>query len=83
MLDSEFSPNEIDDLYKQIGRNVKKFRLNKKMTQLELSLNMGYASVSLVSAAELYTRKKHFNIEHLYKISKILNVNICDFFHEQ
>ena len=52
----------------------------KNMTQLELALEMGYRSVSLVSAAELYTRKKHFNIEHLYKISKILDVPIEIFF---
>ncbi len=50
------------------------------MTQLELSLEMGYKSVSLVSAAELCNDGKHFNIEHLYKISKILNVDISYFF---
>ena len=37
---------------------------------------MNYKSVSLVSAAELYKNKKHFNIEHLYKISKILEIDI-------
>ena len=43
---------------------------------MELSLAMGYKSVSLVSAAEVASDGKHFNLEHLYKISKILNVNI-------
>lgn len=69
-------------LYKTIGKNVKKFRTQKGLTQLELSLEMGYKSVSLVSAAELYTNNKHFNIEHLQKISKILNVPIANFFEE-
>lgn len=69
-------------LYKAIGKNVKKFRTEKGLTQLELSLAMGYKSVSLVSAAELYTNNKHFNIEHLQKISKILNVPIASFFEE-
>lgn len=69
-------------LYKTIGKNVKKFRTEKGLTQLELSLAMGYKSVSLVSAAELYTNNKHFNIEHLQKISKILNVSIAAFFEE-
>lgn len=71
---------EIEMLYKIIGQNVKHYRLQKHMTQLELALEMGYKSVSLVSAAELYTRKKHFNIEHLYKISKILDVPLTKFF---
>lgn len=69
-------------LYKTIGKNVKKFRTQKGLTQLELSLEMGYKSVSLVSAAELYTNNKHFNIEHLQKISKILNVPIARFFEQ-
>ena len=69
-------------LYKTIGKNVKKFRTQTGLTQLELSLEMGYKSVSLVSAAELYTNNKHFNIEHLQKISKILNVPIASFFEE-
>lgn len=73
---------EAVNLYKTIGKNVKKFRTQKGLTQLELSLEMGYKSVSLVSAAELYTNNKHFNIEHLQKISKILNVPIVAFFEE-
>jgi len=68
------------DLHKKIGQNVKKYREQRGMTQLELSLEMGNKSVSLVSAAENFTNKKHFNIEHLYKISKILNVHISVFF---
>jgi len=70
---------KIDALYIKIGKNVKKYREEAKLTQLELSQKMGYKSVSLVSAAELYTSKKHFNIEHLNKISQILNVDICKF----
>lgn len=76
----DFSREEIDSLYKIIGFNVKHYRTIKGLTQLDLSLEMGYKSVSLVSAAELYTHKKHFNIEHLHKISKILDVPISSFF---
>ena len=72
--------SEIDDVYKKIGINVKKLRQKKGITQLQLSLEMGNKSVSLVSAAEVFTSRKHFNIEHLYKISKILDVDIGEFF---
>ncbi len=76
----QFSDKEISDLYKNIGKKVKELRELKNVTQLELSLDMGYKSVSLVSAAELCNDGKHFNIEHLYKISKILDEDIVYFF---
>lgn len=77
---SAFSDNEIQDIYKLIGENVKYHRMRKGMSQLALSYEMGYKSVSLVSAAELCNDGKHFNIEHLYKISKILDIPISKFF---
>lgn len=73
-----FSDDEISLMYKLIGGNVKKYRELKGMSQLQLSNAMGYSSVSLVSAAELYNDGKHFNLEHLYKISKILDVAMCE-----
>lgn len=80
MAQTSFSDEEIQNIYKVIGENVKHYRTLKKMTQLSLSYEMGYKSVSLVSAAELCNDGKHFNIEHLYKISKILEVPISQFF---
>lgn len=71
-----FSEDELLTMYKIIGKNVKKHREEKKMSQLELSHAMGYKSVSLVSAAELASDGKHFNLEHMYKISKILNIKL-------
>lgn len=76
----QFDDKEIIDLYKKIGMKVKELRKINNMTQLDLSLEMGYKSVSLVSAAELCSDNKHFNIAHLYKISKILNVELSTFF---
>ena len=78
----EFSKNELEEVHKTIGLAVKKYREKKGISQLELSLEMGNKSVSLISAAELYTDRKHFNIEHLYKISKILDIDISAFFED-
>lgn len=80
MLQSSCSDEEIQNIYKLIGANVKHYRMERGLTQLTLSHEIGYSSVSLVSAAELCTNDKHFNIEHLYKISKVLNVPIAKFF---
>ena len=80
MSQTSFSDAEILSIYKLIGENVKHYRTLKEISQLSLSYEMGYKSVSLVSAAELCNDGKHFNIEHLYKISKILDVPIAQFF---
>jgi transcriptional regulator with XRE-family HTH domain len=69
---------EIDKLHKHIGQNVMVARKKKGLSQLELTLAMGYKSVGLVSQAELYINKKHFNLEHLYKISKALDVSMTE-----
>lgn len=68
-----------EELYQIIGKNVAKIRKEKGLSQLDLSLQMGYKSVSIVSGAEVYYNGKHFNLEHLLKISQILDVNICEF----
>jgi transcriptional regulator with XRE-family HTH domain len=68
---------EKDEFYKIIGNNVAKYRKEKGLSQLELSLLMGYKSISVVSGAEIYYKGKHFNLEHLLKISEILEVDIC------
>ena len=70
----------VDEIYKIIGENVKKARKAKKISQLELSLKLGFKSVSLVSHAENYLYKRHFNIEHLCKISYILKIDLCQLF---
>ena len=71
-----FSAEEILSMYKIIGLNVKKYREESGLSQLQLSYAMGYKSVSLVSAAELANDGKHFNLEHLYKISRIFDIEL-------
>lgn len=69
-----------DELYILIGKNVARLRKKANISQLELSLEMGNKSTSLISSAELYKNKRKFNIAQLQKIAKILNVDIKDFF---
>lgn len=66
------------EFYKQIGLNVKKVREEKGISQLELSQRLGYKSVSVVSKAEICIDNKHFNLEHLYRISQEFEVSLCD-----
>ncbi len=71
-----------DELYILIGKNVARLRSEANLSQLELSLEMGNKSPSLVSVAELYANKRKFNIAQLHKIAKILDIDIGEFFKE-
>jgi transcriptional regulator with XRE-family HTH domain len=75
----EIDVSEIGELYKRIGQNVAKLRKSKNISQLDLALAIGLKSVGLISVVEIYHNKKHFNIEHLHKIAKVLEVDMCDF----
>ncbi|MGI0406781.1 helix-turn-helix domain-containing protein [Helicobacter himalayensis] len=55
-------------------------RKEKGLSQLELSLAIGYKSVSLVAGAEAGYKNIHFNLEHLYKIAQVLEVDIKELF---
>ena len=74
----DIEDSKIDDFYKLIGSNVKKIRNKKGLTQLQLSQALGHKSVGLISQGELYLKKQHFNLEHLYKIAYILECDIKD-----
>ncbi|MDK9693673.1 MAG: helix-turn-helix domain-containing protein [Sulfurimonas sp.] len=78
----DITVNDIDELHRRIGANVMRVRKEKGLTQLDLALSIGLKSVGLISVAEIYHNKKHFNIEHLYRIATILNVEITDFFKD-
>jgi len=72
------SNDVMKNIYKEIGLKVKKMREKKGLSQLDLSLAIGHKSVGTVSMAEICINNKHFNIEHLYKIADILEVNVCE-----
>lgn len=72
--------NIVDEFYINIGKNVKRLREQKGLTQLQLSQALGFKSVGLVSQSELYLKKQHFNLKHLYLISLILECSINEFF---
>lgn len=81
MQDVESLPdNYIENLHKTIGQNVKKERVRKGLTQLQLSQMIGHKSVTIISRAEIFHKGQHFNLEHLSKIAFVLDIYICDLF---
>ena len=79
-MSKSFNDLSVDEVHKLVGSNVAMLRKEKKLSQLDLSLEIGNKSPSLISSAEIYTNKRHFNIIQLQKIAKVLDVNICTFF---
>jgi len=79
-VSKKFNDLSRDEMYKLIGANVARLRKEAGLSQLALSMEMGNKSPSLISSAEICTNKRHFNIEHLQKIAKILDVDVCEFF---
>lgn len=75
---TEFSEKEIDDFYRKIGENVKRIRKEKNISQMQLALAIGHNSVGHIAKAELCKYDKHFSLEQLYKISRILNVSLYE-----
>lgn len=69
--------------HKKVARKVVAVRTAKGIYQLELSLTIGYKSVSLVAGAETGYKNIHFNLEQLYRIAHALEVDIEEFFKDE
>lgn len=71
---------EVQDFIKQVATNIKKIRQEKGVTQLELALMIGQKSSAFYANAENYAKNRRFNLEHIYKIAKALDVDVTEFF---
>jgi putative transcriptional regulator len=76
-VDLEQYSDEILDI---VSKNVKKYREQKGYSQLQLALEIGMNGAAYLGRAEIRKNNQHFNIRHLAKISKILDIDIKYFF---
>ncbi|MEA1893107.1 MAG: helix-turn-helix transcriptional regulator [Campylobacterota bacterium] len=81
MKQLSITDEEMQRIYQTIGKNVKRIRQEKNVSQLKLALAIGHKAVGVISLAELGT-KKHFNVEHLVKIADVLEVDLGEFFRD-
>ena len=77
---TELMDDEIEEQYKLISKNIKRLRLLKKITQENMALSMGFTTATFYTNAENNRQGKHFNLEHIIKISKIMDIPIGKFF---
>jgi len=80
ILAVECSVEETKLFYQKIARKVQKIRKKRGLSQLELSYLIGFKSTSLIAGAEAGYNNIRFSLEHLYKIAKVLQVEVKDFF---
>ena len=77
---SNSSKEEINKFYKIISNNIKKYRLKKGLSQEKVALDIGIKSIAFYSNCENNRYNKKFNLEHIYKISKTLDIKIEELF---
>ena len=66
-----------------VSANVKKYREKKGFTQIQLALEIGMSGGAYLGRAELRKQNHHFNIRHIAKIAKVLDIVIEDLFKEK
>ena len=76
-----FCEDELLEFHNKISNNVKNYRKLRNLTQLDLAISLGFENSSFISHVENIKMKKYnYSNIHLYKISKVLDVDICEFF---
>jgi len=74
--------SELNEYFHTISSNVKRIRIEKGMSQLEVALSIGQKSSGFYANAENYAHGKRFNLEHLLKLAKLFDVEVAIFFHK-
>jgi len=75
---SDISDEKIELFYKKVSNNIKIARKKANISQLDLALKLGIKSIAFYSNCENSKYNKHFNLEHIYKISEALDIDMCE-----
>jgi putative transcriptional regulator len=77
MIYKDFSDLEIQDFNNKISQKIKQIRVKKGIKQIDLATAININSTGSYSDYENNKQNKTFNLTHLYKISKALDIDIC------
>lgn len=72
-----------EEMLNCVSKNAIRIRNEKGYSQLKLALEMGLNGAAYLGRMELRKQGYHFNIIHLAKMSKIFNIDICEFFEKK
>ena len=70
-----------EDIYTTVAKNIKKYRIQKRLTIKQLSKRCGYSYAFLRRIEGMQTRK-NFSIQAIYVIAKSLEIDIKCLFEE-
>lgn len=77
---SESLENYADKTLDVVSKNVIKYRKKRGLSQLTLANAIGFKSAAYLGKAELRKDNQHFNIKHIAKIAKVLDIDLINFF---
>ena len=80
MKNLDFEDGRLEDFYALVSHNVARIRKEKNISQLKLANAIGHTSPTFFGKAEILAENKHFNLEHLYKIASVLDIEMIEFF---
>ena len=63
-----------------VSKNVVRLRQEKGYSQLKLALEIGLSGAAYLGKMEFRVKNHRFNLEHLAKIAKVLDVEVSEFF---
>ena len=67
---------EVEKFFETISYNVKRIRNEKGLSQLEVALSIGQKSSGFYANTENYKHGKHFNLLHVVRIAKFLDIDV-------
>lgn len=78
----EITMDAQNERFYTMALNTKRMRQERNLSQLETALSIGQASGGFYANMENNAHSKHFNLLHLFKLSKLFNCDINEFFKE-
>lgn len=78
----EITMDAQNERFYTMALNTKRMRQERNLSQLETVLSIGQASGGFYANMENNAHGKHFNLLHLFKLSKLFNCDINEFFKE-
>lgn len=78
----EITMDAQNERFYTMALNTKRMRRERNLSQLETALSIGQASGGFYANMENNAHGKHFNLLHLFKLSKLFNCDINEFFKE-
>ena len=69
-----------EELLDKVSANVARMRQERGYSQLRLALEIGLSGAAYLGRMEIRAKNHRFNLEHIAKIAKVLDVEITEFF---